>query len=87
MRRIDINQLQTVLAGLPKNPRVLASGNFSTPTTLLTAVDKALPEYVLHMLNAHLGFISVGSARELWRVVRVVTRGRRARNAWRPILR
>ncbi len=55
MRRIDINQLQTVLAGLPKNPRVLASGNFSTPTALLTALDKALPEYVLHMLNAQPG--------------------------------
>ena len=55
MRRIDIDQLQTVLAGLPKNPRVLASGNFSTPKALLAAVDKALPEYVLHMLNAQPG--------------------------------
>lgn len=52
MRRISIDQLPSVLAGLPENPRILASGNYATPQTLLGAVDAALPTYILHMLNA-----------------------------------
>ena len=52
MRVVTIEQLTKVLASLPENPRVVASGNFATPTVLLDALDGAVPEYRLHMLNA-----------------------------------
>ena len=53
MRTITLEQLPSILGSVGPNPRVLASGNFATPYTLLNAVDAALPEYRLHMLNAH----------------------------------
>ncbi len=53
MRTITLEQLGSILAGFDANPRVFASGNFATPYTLLNAVDQVLPEYHLHMLNAH----------------------------------
>ncbi|MDA3022453.1 MAG: hypothetical protein O2943_07325 [Actinomycetota bacterium] len=53
MRVITLEQLPSVLGQLPKNPRVIASGNFATPRALLTAFDSIVPEYRLHMLNAH----------------------------------
>lgn len=52
MRVVSVEQLTSVLASLPTNPRVVASGNFATPTVLLDALDGAVPEYRLHMLNA-----------------------------------
>ena len=55
MRIVTIDQLKKILQDLPANPRVLASGNFATPKTLLAAVDEVLPEYILHMLNAQKG--------------------------------
>ena len=53
MRTITLEQLPSILGGVGPNPRVLTSGNFATPYTLLNALDEALPEYRLHMLNAH----------------------------------
>src|SRR4051812_19139261 len=47
--------LERVLGGLPEHPRVVASGNFAMPTTLLGLVDAALPSYTLHVLNAQRG--------------------------------
>lgn len=55
MKRITLDQLPSVLQDLPRNPRVVASGNFATPVTLLSAVDAAIPSYTLHMLNAQHG--------------------------------
>ena len=55
MRSVNADQLKKVLQGLPKNPRVLVSGNFGTPKTLLALFDQIVPEYTLHMLNAQLG--------------------------------
>jgi acyl-CoA hydrolase len=55
MRVINLEQLKSVLAGLPDNPRIVASGNFATPNTLLKVADQTLPEFKLHMLNAHSG--------------------------------
>lgn len=52
MRVVSLEQLQRVLASLPANPRVVASGNFATPHVLLNALDAVVPEYCLHMLNA-----------------------------------
>ena len=48
-------RLITALRALPDCPRVLASGNFATPTQLLALVDTALPTYRLHLLNAQRG--------------------------------
>ncbi len=42
-------------AGADGVPRVVASGNFATPRTLLGAVDAALPAYRLNLLNAQRG--------------------------------
>jgi acyl-CoA hydrolase len=53
MRAISLEQLGSILAAAPANPRVFVSGNFATPYTLLAALDAAVPEYRLHMLNAH----------------------------------
>ncbi|NQW71566.1 MAG: 4-hydroxybutyrate CoA-transferase, partial [Actinobacteria bacterium] len=55
MRIINVEQLKKVLGDLPENPRVVASGNFATPTVLLGAVDEVVAEYRLHMLNAQKG--------------------------------
>lgn len=55
MKRITVEQLKTVLAHLPPNPRIISSGNFATPHTLLRVVDEQVPEYTLHMLNAQPG--------------------------------
>ena len=55
MKRITLDQLTSVLAHLPPNPRIVASGNFATPHTLLRAVDEQVPEFTLHMLNAQPG--------------------------------
>ena len=52
MRVVTVEQLTSALAGLPDNPRVVASGNFATPTVILNALDSVVPEYRLHMLNA-----------------------------------
>lgn len=55
MKWISADQLPSVLAQLPENPRIVASGNFATPHTLLDIVDAQLPTYRLHMLNAQPG--------------------------------
>jgi acyl-CoA hydrolase len=55
MRVITIEQLRSILANLPENPRVVASGNFAAPTTLLTELDHAVPQFRLNMLNAQVG--------------------------------
>jgi acyl-CoA hydrolase len=55
MRVIDAEQLTSVLANLPENPRIIASGNFATPNTLLKAADENISEFRLHMLNAQPG--------------------------------
>lgn len=55
MRVITSEQLKSVLAKLPHNPRIITSGNFATPHTLLQAADANIPEFRLHMLNAQPG--------------------------------
>lgn len=55
MRKIGIEQLKHLLQQLPQNPRVVASGNFATPHTLLTVLDEAVETFTLHMLNAQPG--------------------------------
>ena len=55
MRKITVDEFKRVLLDIPDKPRVLASGNFATPKTLLTAFDSVVPNYTLHMLNAQIG--------------------------------
>jgi len=55
MRIINTDQLKSVLANLPENPRIIASGNFATPHTLLKAANENISEFTLHMLNAQPG--------------------------------
>ena len=38
MRIVNLEQLKQILEGLPQNPRVVASGNFASPHTLLNAM-------------------------------------------------
>lgn len=47
--------LAAVLGRLPENPRVVVSGNFATPTTLLRHFDEIVPSYRLNVLNAQPG--------------------------------
>jgi acyl-CoA hydrolase len=55
MRVVTTEQLKSILASLPANPRIVASGNFATPKTLLALADECIPEFRLHMLNAQPG--------------------------------
>lgn len=55
MRVITPEQLKSVLANLPDNPRIIASGNFATPHTLLKVADESISTFQLHMLNAQPG--------------------------------
>lgn len=55
MQQIDLDRLEVVVNQLPKNPRLIVSGNFATPHLTLNALDRLIPEYKLHMLNAQPG--------------------------------
>ena len=55
MRVVTVEKLESILGQLGPNPRVVASGNFAAPHTLLAAIDSALPEFRLNMLNAQPG--------------------------------
>lgn len=50
-----MEQLKSILSSLSTNPRIVASGNFATPKTLLALADVCIPEFRLHMLNAQPG--------------------------------
>lgn len=55
MRLVTMEALLPVLARLPTDPRVVVSGNFATPSSLLAVVDGALDTYRLFALNAQPG--------------------------------
>lgn len=55
MRIVTTEQLKSVLSNLPENPRIIASGNFATPKTLLKVANDSISEFRLHMLNAQPG--------------------------------
>jgi len=55
VKRISLEQLSGVLAALPANPRIVASGNFATPHAILDLADRTLEVFTLHMLNAQPG--------------------------------
>jgi acyl-CoA hydrolase len=55
MRTISIEELSSVLGGVPAHPRVVVSGNFATPHVVLAALDAVFPTYRLNALNAQPG--------------------------------
>ena len=55
VRIISEAKLATLLGALPGIPRVVASGNFATPSRALGVLDAAIAEYGLFMLNAQPG--------------------------------
>lgn len=55
MKVVSIEALEHVFSALPGVPRVVASGNFAHPHELLDALDRALPEFRLFILNGHPG--------------------------------
>lgn len=55
MKLISEQRLSQILGALPANARVVASGNFATPHTLLRVADQAMASFRLHMLNAQPG--------------------------------
>ena len=40
MKRVTLEQLKTVMAHLPPNPRIVASGNFAAPHAVLRVLDE-----------------------------------------------
>jgi len=52
MRVINTDQLKSILGALPPNPRIVASGNFATPTVLLNAANESIETFRLNMLGA-----------------------------------
>jgi acyl-CoA hydrolase len=55
MRVVSAERLGQLFGTLPGTPRVVASGNFATPWQALAALDAAVAEYRLFMLNAQAG--------------------------------
>jgi acyl-CoA hydrolase len=55
VKTLDISGLGQALHGLPDTPRVVVTGNFGTPRTLLAAIDATLPTFRLYAINAQPG--------------------------------
>lgn len=55
MQKVSSGELAKVLEALPAGVRVVASGNFATPKTLLTLANKHISEFRLFMLGAQDG--------------------------------
>lgn len=55
VRVINLEQLKNILGALPANPRIVASGNFATPTILLGAANSEIAQFRLNMLGAQKG--------------------------------
>ena len=55
MKVVTAEQLAARLEGLPENPRIVASGNFASPMSLIQIADHTLERYRLHILNAQPG--------------------------------
>ena len=51
MRVINSEQLKSILAGLPSNPRIIASGNFSSPRTLLKVADEVQNDQAINIIH------------------------------------
>ena len=52
MQTVSVEELSSRIQSLPPNPRIVVSGNMAIPWDGVKVIDQALPEYVLHALNA-----------------------------------
>lgn len=57
MKVISPEQLRGILHDLPENPRIVSSGNFAMPMTVLGIIDEVVGSYRLNMLNAQAGVV------------------------------
>jgi acyl-CoA hydrolase len=55
VRVVGLEQLERLLSALPGTPRVVVSGNCSTPWAAVAALDRALSTYRIWILNAARG--------------------------------
>ena len=55
MRKVTSSELAPVFANLEGPQRIIASGNFATPKSLLKLVDENIPEFHLFMIGAQPG--------------------------------
>jgi len=55
VQKVTSSELSDLLSRLAQNPRIVASGNFATPRTLLSIAESSLAEFRLHMVNAQQG--------------------------------
>jgi acyl-CoA hydrolase len=55
VKTLDISRIGEALHGLPSAPRVVVTGNFGTPWTILSAIDATLPTFRLYAINAQKG--------------------------------
>lgn len=55
VKPLDISRISEALRGVPLAPRVVVTGNFGTPWTVLSAIDAALPTFRLYALNGQKG--------------------------------
>ncbi|HEX5969840.1 MAG TPA: acetyl-CoA hydrolase, partial [Intrasporangium sp.] len=52
MQTVSVEELSSRIQSLPPNPRIVVSGNMAIPWDGVKVIDQALPEYILHALNA-----------------------------------
>ena len=55
MKQVSTEQLASIFSRLPRDPRIVVSGNFATPHALLDLLDRTVETYTLHLLNAQKG--------------------------------
>jgi acyl-CoA hydrolase len=55
VKTVDISRIGEALQGVPARPRLVVTGNFGTPWTLLRALDAELPAFRLYAINAQKG--------------------------------
>jgi acyl-CoA hydrolase len=55
VKTLDISRIGEALQGVPAVPRVVVTGNFGTPWTLLRAIDATLPTFRFYAINAQPG--------------------------------
>lgn len=55
--QVSLEQMAALVESRGGRPRVVVSGNFATPWPAVSALDRALPEWTLHMLNPQVGAV------------------------------
>jgi acyl-CoA hydrolase len=56
-QQVSLEHMASVVESRGMPPRVVVAGNFATPWPAVAALDRALPEWTLHMLNPQIGAV------------------------------